>query len=202
MPTPTRARILRAAVVVVTAALAVQAATPAPQAAVDRLPQAQLARLFELHAPRVYRRALRLLGNPADAEEATQEVFVRVMKGADGFRGDAQVTTWLYQVTTNYCLNQLRDRARRRDLFDTRVAAAADETGPARSDDLVLLRRLLSGADERQAQAAVYVFLDGLSHDEAAELLGVSRRTVGNLLERFTEQARAASGEPTDGGRS
>jgi RNA polymerase sigma-70 factor (ECF subfamily) len=136
----------------------------------------------------VYRRALRLLGNPADAEEATQEIFIRAFRSAEGFRQQSQLTTWLYQITTHYCLNLIRDRTRRNELYEEHVAPRGDgmdRTDPVRPDDLVLLRGLLSAADERQATAAVYVLLDGMSHEEAASVLGVSKRTVGNLIERF-----------------
>ncbi|MFL5345041.1 MAG: RNA polymerase sigma factor [Hyalangium sp.] len=168
-----------------------------------------IAQLFERHGPRVYRRALRLLGNPGDAEEATQEIFIRVFRSVGGFREQSQLTTWLYQITTNYCLNLIRDRSRRAELHQAHVGPLADESSrsdPTRPEDLVLLRRLLVTADERQAAAAVYVFLDGMSHEEAAELLGVSKRTVGNLLERFQAWAQeqieprstAAPGAGTD----
>jgi RNA polymerase sigma-70 factor (ECF subfamily) len=158
----------------------------------------QIAQLFDQHGPRVYRRALRLLGNPADAEEATQEIFIRAFRAASGFRQQSQLTTWLYQITTNYCLNLIRDRSRRAALHEEHVAPLAEDesrTEPARPDDLVLLRRLLAGADERQAAAAVYVFLDGMSHEEAAAVLGVSKRTVGNLLERFQAWAHAQTSQ-------
>ncbi|MCY1081459.1 RNA polymerase sigma factor [Archangium lansingense] len=160
----------------------------------SRADSQQISLLFNQHGPRVYRRALRLLGNPADAEEATQEIFIRAFRAAGSFRQQSQMTTWLYQITTNYCLNLIRDRSRRTALHDEHVAPMADEatrTEPARPDDLVLIRRLLADADERQAAAAVYVFLDGMSHEEAASVLGVSKRTVGNLLERFQEWANA-----------
>jgi RNA polymerase sigma-70 factor (ECF subfamily) len=165
-----------------------------PDDALRRDNSQQIALLFDQHGPRVYRRALRLLGNPADAEEATQEIFIRAFRSAEGFRHQSQLTTWLYQITTHYCLNLIRDRTRRTELHEEHVAPMADDTdrsAPANPDDLVLLRRLLSAADERQAAAAVYVFLDGMSHEEAAEVLGVSKRTVGNLLERFQAWAGA-----------
>jgi RNA polymerase sigma-70 factor (ECF subfamily) len=145
--------------------------------------------LFERHGALVYRRALRLLGSRADAEEATQEVFVRVMRGLDRFEGRSQVTTWLYHLTTNYCLNLIRDRARRRELLEEHAGVQAAQD-PAPAAEWLTMRRLLARADELQARAAVYVFVDGMSHDEAAELLSVSRRTVGNLLERFVAWAR------------
>jgi RNA polymerase sigma-70 factor (ECF subfamily) len=152
----------------------------------------------------VYRRALRLLGNPADAEEATQEIFIRVLSSIGSFQQRSQLTTWLYQVTTNYCLNLIRDRSRRTELHEAHVAPMADdaEAGTARSDDLVLLRKLLAGADEQQAQAVIYVFLDGMSHQEAAEVLGVSKRTVGNLIERFQKWANEQSAVSRDSATS
>lgn len=153
--------------------------------------------LFQRHGAQVYRRALRLLGNPADAEEATQEVFVRVLRGADGFQHGSLMSTWLYQITTNYCLNAIRDRARRAELHVEHVApmaAMADTASPPRPDELLMLRRILGEADEQQARAAIYVYLDGMSHEEAAELLGVSKRTVGNLLDRLQAWANRSDG--------
>jgi len=148
--------------------------------------------LFRLHGPMVYRRALRLLGRREDAEEATQEVFVRVMRSSSQFDGRSSMSTWLYQITTNYCLNQLRDRGRRRQLFEQNMQED-DHKSSASVGDLVLLRRLLVEADEKQAHAAVYVYLDGMSHEEAAAVLGVSKRTVGNLIERFLAWAQKKS---------
>ena len=152
----------------------------------------EVGELFRQHGPMVYRRAFRLLGRREDAEEATQEVFIRVMRSASSFEGRSGVTTWLYQITTNYCLNLLRDRSRRRELFEQNVLIE-DGSEQASVADLLLLRRLLSEADPQQASAAVYVYLDGMSHEEAAELLGVSKRTVGNLIERFLAWAHKRS---------
>ena len=114
------------------------------------------------------------------------------MRSVDTFEGRSGITTWLYQITTHYCLNLIRDRGRRRQLLEQNVVldgTTPDEPGSAAASDLVLLRQLLAEADEQQAQAAVYVYLDGMSHEEAAEMLGVSKRTVGNLLERFLSWA-------------
>jgi RNA polymerase sigma-70 factor (ECF subfamily) len=133
----------------------------------------------------VFRRALRLLGNRSDAEEATQEVFVRILRTEAVYQGKGELVGWIYRITTHYCLNRIRDQKRRRDLFEEHVVPTTPTSSTTTPVDLVMLRWLLAHADERQAQAAVYVYLDGLSYEEAAPLLGVSKRTVGNLLERF-----------------
>jgi RNA polymerase sigma-70 factor (ECF subfamily) len=174
--------------------LVVSRPLPPANDVLSRADSQQLSQLFSQHGPRVYRRALRLLGNPADAEEATQEIFIRALRGAEGFQQQSQLTTWLYQIATHYCLNLIRDRARRAELYAENLAPTdegLERTEPVRPDDLVLLRRLLADADERQASAAIYVFLDGMSHEEAAAVMGVSKRTVGNLIERFQTWAGA-----------
>jgi RNA polymerase sigma-70 factor (ECF subfamily) len=100
------------------------------------------------------------------------------------------VSTWLYRITTNYCLNQVRNRTTRRRLLETQVFDPSAEPIVAEPANLIAIRRLLALADERQAKAAVYVYVDGMRREEVAELLGCSVRTVGNLLDRFNEWAR------------
>ncbi len=139
--------------------------------------------LFDRYGGMVYRRARYILGNHEDAEEATQDIFVRALRSKESFGGRAQVSTWLYKITTNFCLNQIRNRKRRRELWSEHIQAAAPlEPAP---DKMMLVRQILAETDPECAKAALYVFVDGMSHAEAAKLLNVSRRTVGNLIERF-----------------
>lgn len=159
-----------------------RASSPAP---VD---DQQIARLFHTHSPLVYRRALRLLKNPADAQEATQEVFIRLLQHLSRLDSERDLLPWLFRTTTNYCLNLLRDRGRRAALLEAHQAPRAAGQQP-RQHDLVALRWLLAEADTEQARAAVYVYLDGFTYDEAAEVMAVSRRTIANLLVRFRRWA-------------
>jgi RNA polymerase sigma-70 factor (ECF subfamily) len=146
---------------------------------------------FDRYGPAVYRRARYLLGNHEDAEDATQEVFVRAYKSASTYQGDSGVYTWLNRIATNLCLNKIRDRQRRKELWDAEMGSLP-VCFPAlpSAEGLVWLRRLLAEAEEENARAAVYVLLDGMSHEETAEILGVSRRTVGNRIQRFLEWAK------------
>ena len=156
----------------------------------------EISQLFEKYGPLVYRRALSILRDPELAEEATQDIFIKAFQAAESFDGRSKVTTWLYQITTNHCLNQLRDRTRRNELWQQH----GETTRPAdlqSTDDGIVLRKLLSEAEPEQAQAAVYVYIDGMSHQDAADLLKVSRRSVGNLLDRFNQWARKRLGDPS-----
>jgi RNA polymerase sigma-70 factor (ECF subfamily) len=157
----------------------------------------ELSALFLRYGPMVYRRARVLLGDHSEAEEAAQEVFMRAVLHHQTFEARSKVSTWLYQITTNHCLNLIRDRKRRREILEAHAfeSDGSPIAGAPDSERMVLLRELLAEADEMSARAAVYVHVDGMSHHEAAALLGVSRRTVGNLLERLEAWARARTGE-------
>ena len=146
----------------------------------------QLRALFDRFGPMVYRRCMALLGNHHDAEEATQEVFVRAMKAGNPTDGPA--SSWLYRIATNYCFNQIRDRKRRDELWQQHGANRSTAANPAPAN-LLLVQKILDSVDEQCGLAALYVYVDGMSHREASELMDVSRRTVGNLLVRFERAA-------------
>ena len=154
---------------------------------------ARLQELFEKHAGMVYRRCQRLLGGAADAEEATEEVFVRAMRGWAEFDHRSAESTWLYQITTHYGLDLLRQNARRRRWLQQQSVASEAPAEEASAADLLHLRRLLAEADEEQARAVVYVYFDDVTHEQAGAVLGISKRTVGNLIERFLAWAKKQS---------
>ena len=138
----------------------------------------------------IQRRASSLLGQREEAKDVMQDVFIRALTEGGGFEGRSQVSTWLYRITTNLCLNRLRDGSRRRELEALHLTRSDTPLDPTQPEQRILVQRLLAEADPSWAEAAVYVLIDGMSHDEAAELLGVSRRTVGNHLQRFEDWAR------------
>jgi RNA polymerase sigma-70 factor (ECF subfamily) len=149
----------------------------------------ELESIFEKYGPMVFRRAKAILGNEDEAKDATQEVFIRAFLNAERFEHRSHVTTWLYRITTNVCLNWIRDAKRRRELNEEHFGGREWAAMPA-NDRFVLARKLLAEAEEEWALAAIYVHVDGMSHAEAAKLLGVSRRTIGNLLSRFERFAK------------
>lgn len=151
----------------------------------------QIDALFRSYGPLVYRRALKILRNEAAAEEATQEIFIRVIKGMETFDGRSKLSTWLFQVATNHCLNHIRNEKRRRELWQEQVIPQATQGGQSIAPkEQLALKELLSAAEPDLAQAAVCVFVEGMTGAEAAEALGVSRRTVINRVDRFKAWAR------------
>jgi RNA polymerase sigma-70 factor (ECF subfamily) len=135
------------------------------------------------HYKSVYRLALSLSGNAADAEDIAQDVFVAIMGALPGFRGDAKLSTWIYRITLRIATRWL---ARRGTVAELSVALpACDQTIPV---DLINALRKLS-IDYRSV--VLLVSVEGLSHEEAAEILGIPAGTVASRLHYARKQLLA-----------
>ena len=140
--------------------------------------------------PRVYGLALRLLGNPTEAEDVTQEAMLRLWRMAPDWQpGTAQVATWLYRVTLNLCRDLQRGRHRRRSValdavpepVDPSLSAADRLQERARSD---ALQAALLGLPDRQRQAVVLRHLEDLSNPQIAEIMEIGVEAVESLTAR------------------
>lgn len=149
------------------------------------------ATLYRKYGPLIFARCKRLLKDAALAEDATQEVFVRAFRNLDQAPDDRAALKWLYRISTNYCLNALRDAGRRPiDL----AGEALPELGGgdlARSlEDRELALKLVHRAPAKLREPAVLHWVDGIDQGRVAELLDVTRRTVINRLAAFTDWAQ------------
>ena len=146
--------------------------------------------LYEELGPAVYRRCLRLLGNPDAARDATQEVFIKLVHNLAALEGRETLLPWMYRVSTNHCLNLRRAASLRgddRELDDSQVAAAVS---PDERAHRLLAKAILSRFDAATQAVAVGVRVDGMDYAEVANVLGVSARTVSKKLVRFLASAR------------
>jgi RNA polymerase sigma factor (sigma-70 family) len=153
--------------------------------------------LYRRYGPLVLRRCRRLLRDEAQAVDAMQDVFVLVVRNQQ--RLDAQApSSLLYRLATNVCLNRLRGKSRAPvdadDEVVLRIAASLDVE--ARAQAASVLKRLFSEAPETSATIAVLHLLDGLTHEEVAQQVGLSVSGVRKRLRRLTE-ALAAMEAPT-----
>lgn len=153
----------------------------------------------------VYALCRRLLGDPSDAADATQDVYLRVVRSVLGFRGEAAFGTWLHRVTVNVCMTELRRRGDIRargqsagildPSFDELVAT--DTSPEDRASDADLARRTARALAELTDDAREIVVLrdvQGLSTKETAELLGVSEGAVKVRLHRAHAKLRELVG--------
>jgi RNA polymerase sigma-70 factor (ECF subfamily) len=148
------------------------------------------AELYRTYGPAVYRRCLKLLRDKEAAKDATQEVFVKLVRDIRKLEEPGVALPWMYRVATNHCLNVLRDRGRHgeQELGDFELADGSPGVSPT---DRQLAGSILARFDEGTCAVAVGVLVDGMNHEELAGALGVSRKTVERRLSRFLERARA-----------
>ena len=119
-----------------------------------------------------------------------QEVFLRAVTHGAGFRGESSPLTWLYRISTNLCLNRLRDKKQQLPIELFAQVLPERGAGPERmAQARQAAAALLDGLDARTQAAVVYRYLDGMTQDEIAEVTGWSRRTLGKKLRAFEERA-------------
>lgn len=136
---------------------------------------------------RVLAQAHRMLGDAAEAEDVAQEAMLRLWRIAPDWRqGEAQVTTWLFRVVSNLCLDRLR---KRRTTGLDEIAEPADPSPSveqnmqdrARGD---ALQNALNELPDRQRQAVVLRHIEGLPNPQIAEVMDISPRAVESLTAR------------------
>lgn len=158
----------------------------------------------------VHRLCLRLLGDPADAADATQEVFVRVTRSVLGFRGEAAFGTWLHRVTVNVCATALRKRGDHRargQVAGWRPFAVPDhgegvhegavaEDDPSQRvielDEVSQVARAIRGLSEDDRAIVTLRDIEGLSTKETAKVLGISDGAAKVRLHRAHARLREA----------
>ena len=140
-------------------------------------------------APRCLALAIRMMGERAEAEDITQEAMLRLWRIAPDWEdGQAQVSTWLYQVTLNLC----RDRLRRAHRKQVQLDAVAEPMDPAPGGEARLQARARNAAlqaalqelPERQRQAVVLRHIEGLANPEIAQIMEISVEAVESLTAR------------------
>jgi len=165
--------------------------------------------IFRAYAPRVYTLARRLLGNEADAEDITQDVFVQVLRKLSTFRGEAAFPTWLYRVTVNSALAYRRKRALRErprvphdpladfradgsHLAPVRRWAADPEKLAVAHETHQLIEAAIAQLPESYRDVFVLADVEEWSNPEIAEILGLSVSAVKSRLHRARLLMRTA----------
>jgi RNA polymerase sigma-70 factor (ECF subfamily) len=138
-------------------------------------------------APVVYAQAFRMLGDRAEAEDITQDSMLRLWHAAPDWQaGQAKVTTWLYRVTSNLCIDKMRKSKRQ----SSAAVPEMPDDGPdmeRRLQDRAraqALRAALSDLPDRQKQAMVLRHLEGLSNPDVAQIMQISVEAVESLMSR------------------
>jgi RNA polymerase sigma-70 factor, ECF subfamily len=133
-------------------------------------------RVYRLYGDRMKSIAFNHLGNPADAEDAVQETFIKIHRGAGTYTGDASFSTWAFRILINTCYDMLRKRKRRPDESPIDESPAATVRAEATVDvaKRMMLKKMLDALSEQRRTVFTLFEIDGLSHAEIGQILGIS----------------------------
>ena len=161
---------------------------------------AAIHQMVQAYQPDVLRLALSILGEPAEAEEATQDAIVSALSSLNSFRGEASFKTWLFRIAINVCQKRLIKRKARERLYGAlqsifRIAGV----GPTHAEEIIIRRearttlwKAVDALSERHRLPMLLHYGLELSVAEIAEVLGVPPGTVLSRLHTAREQLRAA----------
>ena len=158
-----------------------------------------VARLVQANQPAVYRLALSILDDPADADEATQETFLAALRSLGDYRAQAALRTWLFAIAINVCRSRLRQRQTRQHLHLLLRGAWLTGAEPAQPESAMVQRqandtvwRAVQALGEKHRLPVVLRYYHDLPVDEIAAVLGLSAGTVHSRLSIARDRLRAA----------
>ncbi|HEX6639909.1 MAG TPA: RNA polymerase sigma factor [Thermoanaerobaculia bacterium] len=164
--------------------------------------------IYDRYSGRIYNFAFRFLKNSEAAEDATQEVFVKMLKHANQFHGDAKLSTWLFSITANFCRDYLRkadNKSKESDdvllTLPTPSELAPDRNLERRQTEQ-RVRRALDSLTAEQREAILLSRYQGLSYAEIAQIAGCSEGAVKTRVFRAMETLKKTlMGEASGGDR-
>lgn len=145
--------------------------------------------LYELFSVQVYNLAISYAQNEQDAEEITQDVFVKINKYAENFKREASVRTWIYRITVNTALNHIKPKKRRLMtglLSPKMVTPDFDHPGVIleQKEASKALFKVIHTLPHNQKTAFILSFIDGLPRKEVADIMEISLKATESLLQR------------------
>jgi RNA polymerase sigma factor (sigma-70 family) len=152
--------------------------------------------IYRRHLDMIFRICSRYCKDREEAEDLTQDTFIKIDKHLPSFRGDSELGTWIYRLTTNCCLDHLRKRKSQHALYadylDSLVVRNLNSSG-----DRVLakidLDRILGQYRPGVRQILFLTLAEGLSYREAGEVLSLSKDAVAKTVIRFLKKYRPAA---------
>lgn len=145
--------------------------------------------LYNLYKSKVYNTAIGYLQNFEDAEEVTQDVFTTIFRKAHTFKGNAKVSTWIYRITINMAINQIKKRSKQpTSELESQEILLTDFGHPGiQLENQEKSKHLFYAIDslvEKQKTAFILSYIEGLPRQEVAGIMATSLKSVESLLQR------------------
>ena len=147
--------------------------------------------LYDRHAPGIYRLCLRFLNNSSEAEDAVQEIFIKIHHSISRYRGQARLSTWLFRLAVNHCLNQQRNLNKRRWLSldfsgEQELISLEHEPNPQQkmeqSETEKIVQQAIQALPARQRLALILCRYELKSYQEIAQVMECSIPAVESCL--------------------
>ena len=159
--------------------------------------------IYNDHAKMVFNLCLNYLQNTEDAEEATQDVFIKVYGKIDGFRADSTLKTWIYRITITHCLDVIKakNRQKRFGFMQSLFGKSGEEVIPQKNfnhpgvelennEAVQELLGLIQELPDNQKTALILKSIDGLTGKEIAEIMKITDKAVESLLSRAKQNLK------------
>jgi RNA polymerase sigma-70 factor, ECF subfamily len=145
--------------------------------------------LFEAYKDRVFSIAVYSVGDPSVADDVTQQIFLKLFGAIGQFRGESEFTTWLYRLVVNACLDERRRRRRLVPWGETVAMQNPGEKKPqekqyARQEIAEAVRAAIDQLKPKFRLPILLKYIEGMSYDEIATVMGCSKGTVASRLNR------------------
>jgi len=153
--------------------------------------------LYGRYAGKIYSKCISLLKEESLAQDATQEIFMKVFTNLSRFAERSKFSTWVYSITYNYCIDFLRRRKKQQDVFSDEMEKAADVADDDVSDEVLLamevrqLKAVLEQIPVDDKAILLMKYQDELSIKEIADMLDKSESAVKMRLKRAKEKAQS-----------
>tara|TARA_B100001059_G_C17553377_1_gene436408 strand:+ start:181 stop:708 length:528 start_codon:yes stop_codon:yes gene_type:complete len=142
-----------------------------------------LREIYEIHAQKVYNMILNRFNDRLLADDITQDVFLTVYDKSITFRGDSKISTWIYRIAFNKCLDELKRRKKSKTYKDF-YQTLEYEDGIKAPVDLTTILSAVDRLKQSQKDAFTLVYLDKISQQEASEILNMNIKAFESLLYR------------------
>lgn len=157
-------------------------------------------KIFYEYKDRVYHQALRMLGSREDAEEAVQDIFLRIYKGLPGFRGDSKLSSWIFRIAANVCIakwkqkkglySSIDDESVQHDVAHVSVHPSCDELYENKEFSERVHQCISRLQPEYSAVITLYYF-EGMGYEEISSIMNIPVGTVGTYLHRAKQVLRS-----------
>ncbi|KGO82705.1 RNA polymerase subunit sigma-24 [Flavobacterium cauense R2A-7] len=143
--------------------------------------------MYQTYSPKVHRLCLGYTGNTMEADDLLQEVFIKAWQNLNKFRGDSQISTWIYRIAVNTCLHHLRSQKNKKNVDIDKTVIKKEEETDDKEQQIQLLYKCISELSEAD-RLIITLLLEEVPYSEIAEVTAISEGNLRVKIHRIKQQ--------------